>query len=65
MPVPAGYTSESFANLLLDQAAVAVAPGIGFGKAGDKFVRIGLLTSPARLQEAVARIVKLHLFKNN
>ncbi|NDR70310.1 pyridoxal phosphate-dependent aminotransferase [Fructilactobacillus sanfranciscensis] len=65
MPVPAGYTSESFANLLLDQAAVAVAPRIGFGKAGDKFVRIGLLTSPARLQEAVARIVKLHLFKNN
>ncbi|WP_429970304.1 pyridoxal phosphate-dependent aminotransferase [Fructilactobacillus sp. Tb1] len=65
MPVPKGYTSESFADLLLDKAAVAVAPGLGFGKEGDKFVRIGLLTSPARLQEAVARIAKLNLFENN
>ncbi|WP_395378759.1 pyridoxal phosphate-dependent aminotransferase [Fructilactobacillus frigidiflavus] len=65
MPVPEGYNSESFADLLLDQVAVAVAPGLGFGKVGDQFVRIGLLTSPARLQEAVARIAKLNLFENN
>lgn len=65
MPVLEGYTSESFADLLLDQAAVAVAPGLGFGKGGDQFVRIGLLTSPERLQEAVARIAKLNLFENN
>lgn len=62
MPVPAGYSSESFADLLLDKAGVAVAPGNGFGKHGEGYVRIGLLISPDRLQEAVARIAKLHLF---
>lgn len=62
MPVPAGYSSESFADLLLDKAGVAVAPGNGFGKHGEGYVRIGLLISPDRLREAVARIAKLHLF---
>ncbi|WP_413628100.1 pyridoxal phosphate-dependent aminotransferase [Fructilactobacillus vespulae] len=65
MPVPTGYTSERFADLLLEKAAVAVAPGVGFGTAGDKFVRIGLLTSPARLQAACVRIGKLNLFKKD
>lgn len=62
MPVPQGYTSESFADLLLDKAGVAVAPGNGFGKHGEGYVRIGLLIEPARLVEAVERIGKLHLF---
>ncbi|KRM96773.1 transaminase [Liquorilactobacillus aquaticus DSM 21051] len=63
MPVPDGYTSESFADLLLNKANVAVAPGKGFGEMGDGYVRIGLLVSPERLIEAVQRIGKLHLFK--
>lgn len=62
MPVPKGYTSESFADLLLDKAGVAVAPGAGFGKHGEGYVRIGLLIAPARLEEAVERIGKLDLF---
>ncbi len=62
MPVPKGYTSESFADLLLDKAGVAVAPGNGFGKHGEGYVRIGLLIEPARLTEAVERIAKLNLF---
>ncbi|CAM4188647.1 aspartate aminotransferase [Streptococcus penaeicida] len=62
MPVAKGYTSQSFADLLLDKAHVAVAPGIGFGELGDHYVRIGLLVDPDRLEEAVARIAKLNLF---
>ncbi|WP_153010987.1 aminotransferase class I/II-fold pyridoxal phosphate-dependent enzyme, partial [Limosilactobacillus equigenerosi] len=62
MPVPDGYTSESFADLLLEQAGVAVAPGNGFGDHGEGYVRIGLLMEPERLVEAVQRIGKLHLF---
>ncbi len=62
MPVPDGYTSESFADLLLEQAGVAVAPGNGFGNHGEGYVRIGLLMEPERLVEAVQRIGKLHLF---
>ena len=40
MPVPEGCTSESFADLFLEKAHVAVAPGKGFGPAGDAYVRI-------------------------
>ena len=43
MPVPKGFTSETFADLLLDKAGVAVAPGNGFGEHGEGYVRIGLL----------------------
>ncbi len=62
LPVPEGYTSESFADLLLEKAHVVVAPGIGFGKAGEGYIRIGLLTETDRLVEAVRRIDKLNLF---
>lgn len=61
MPVPKGYTSESFADLLLDKAAVAVAPGNGFGEAGEGYVRVGLLIDEPRFTEACQRIDKLGL----
>lgn len=63
MPTPAGFTSEEFADLLLENAHVAVAPGRGFGSAGEGYVRIGLLVSPERLVEAINRIEKLNLFQ--
>ncbi|WP_077617385.1 pyridoxal phosphate-dependent aminotransferase [Bacillus sinesaloumensis] len=62
LPVPEGYTSVSFADLLLEKAHVAVAPGIGFGEYGDRYVRVGLLTDEGRLVEAANRIKKLNLF---
>lgn len=62
MPVPKGYTSEAFADLLLDKAAVAVAPGNGFGDGGEGFIRVGLLIDEPRFTEACQRIAKLHLF---
>lgn len=62
LPVPAGFTSAAFADLLLEQASVVVAPGIGFGSCGEGYVRLGLLAPEARLEEAVARIGKLNLF---
>lgn len=62
MKVPAGYTSVEFADLLLDKVGVAVAPGSGFGKYGEGYVRIGLLIEPKRLQEAVKRVGSLDLF---
>lgn len=63
MKVPAGYTSESFTDLLLDKASVAVAPCNGFGAHGEGYVRIGLLVSEERLVEAAERVGKLDLFK--
>lgn len=63
LPVPSGHTSASFSDLLLEEAKVVVAPGIGFGTHGEGYVRVGLLTSEARLAEAIERIGKLNLFR--
>ncbi|MBL6009789.1 pyridoxal phosphate-dependent aminotransferase [Bacillus halotolerans] len=62
LPVPEGYSSEQFSDLLLEKANVAVAAGNGFGEYGEGYVRVGLLTSEARLKEAAHRIGKLNLF---
>lgn len=64
LPVPDGFTSQTFADYLLDAADVAVAPGNGFGKYGEGFIRVGLLMDESRLVEAVQRIGKLGVFKN-
>lgn len=63
LKVPEGYNSETFSDLLLNEAHVVVASGIGFGECGDQYVRVGLLASEARLEEAVRRIEKLDIFK--
>ncbi|MBM7644592.1 aminotransferase [Scopulibacillus daqui] len=62
LPVPEGFTSEVFADFLLEKADVAVAPGNGFGEYGEGYVRVGLLVDEALLIEAVNRIGKLNLF---
>lgn len=62
LPVPEGYTSEEFSDLLLEKAHVATAPGNGFGASGEGYVRVGLLDSEDRLAEAAERIGKLNLF---
>ncbi|MGZ9791710.1 aminotransferase class I/II-fold pyridoxal phosphate-dependent enzyme [Bacillus atrophaeus] len=62
LPVPDGYTSQEFSDLLLEKANVAVASGNGFGEYGEGYIRVGLLTSEERLKEAASRIGKLNLF---
>lgn len=62
LKVPEGYTSEAFADLLLEKASVAVAAGNGFGLHGEGYIRVGLLVSPERLVEAVERIAHLPEF---
>lgn len=62
LPVPKGMTSAQFADIVLEEAGVVVAPGNGFGTSGEGYVRLGLLTNEERLQEAIYRIGKLSLF---
>lgn len=62
LPIPDGFTSESFAEFLLNQADVGVAPGNGFGKFGEGYVRVGLVVDADRIEEAIERIGKLDLF---
>ncbi len=48
--------SLALANRLLDEAGVAVAPGIDFGPGGEGFLRFSYATSLERLHEGVARL---------
>jgi LL-diaminopimelate aminotransferase len=56
VPVPAGYTSAEFVNLLLDKCGIMVAPGNGYGASGEGFFRIALTISEERMQEAIGRM---------
>jgi len=55
-PVPKGYTSESFAELVLEKAGVVVTPGNGYGKYGEGYFRISLCIAKEKIQEALERI---------
>ncbi|MEW9122663.1 MAG: pyridoxal phosphate-dependent aminotransferase [Thermotaleaceae bacterium] len=49
-------TSEEFALALLKKAKVVVVPGVGFGDAGEGFVRISYATSEENILEGLRRI---------
>jgi LL-diaminopimelate aminotransferase len=55
-PVPEGETSASFAEKVLEQAAVVVSPGSMYGPSGEGFFRISLTTPDERITEAVERL---------
>ncbi len=56
VPVPEGETSVGFADRLLDEVGVFVAPGNGYGERGEGFVRISLTVPDDRLAEAIDRL---------
>ena len=45
--------SVEFSKLLINEAQVAVAPGLGFGEYGDDYVRFGLIENPHRTRQAI------------
>jgi len=57
--VPDGHTSASFAELVLEEAAVVISPGAAYGPSGEGFVRMSLTVDDARLNEAAERIARL------
>jgi LL-diaminopimelate aminotransferase len=55
-PVPEGQTSTSFAEKVLEEAAVVISPGSMYGPSGEGFFRISLTTPDERLSEALERM---------
>ncbi len=51
--------SVAFAKKLMEEADVAVAPGLGFGEFGDGHVRIGLVENEQRIRQAARNIKRL------
>lgn len=59
--IPAPYRamgSLEFSKFLLQEAKVAVSPGIGFGEYGDEYVRFALIENEDRTRQAVRGIHK-------
>jgi LL-diaminopimelate aminotransferase len=54
--VPDGHTSETFTELVLEEAGVVVSPGPSFGPSGEGYVRVSLTVADERLEEAASRI---------
>lgn len=54
--IPENYTSVSFAKLLLQGAHVAVAPGNGFGKYGEGYIRFSVVCGLEKIQEVLQRL---------
>jgi alanine-synthesizing transaminase len=58
-PIPPQFAhlgSLEFSKLLLQEAKVAVAPGIGFGEYGDGHVRLALVENQHRIRQACRNI---------
>ena len=54
-PLPPGCEamgSLEFSKQLMQEAKVAVAPGIGFGEHGEGFVRLALVENEQRIRQA-------------
>ncbi len=47
-----------FSKLLIEEAGVAVAPGVGFGEYGEGYVRIGLVENEHRIRQAARNVKK-------
>jgi alanine-synthesizing transaminase len=55
-PIPEAFRSLGsleFAKLLIEEAKVAVSPGIGFGEYGDGHVRFALVENEQRIRQAL------------
>jgi LL-diaminopimelate aminotransferase len=55
-PVPAGHTSASYCELVLEESGVVISPGGAYGPSGEGFFRISLTVPDQRLAEAVDRM---------
>jgi alanine-synthesizing transaminase len=51
--------SVEFAKMLINDAGVAVSPGLGFGEYGDEYVRFALIENQMRINQAIRGIRKI------
>jgi alanine-synthesizing transaminase len=51
--------SVEFSKMLINEAQVAVSPGLGFGEYGDDFVRFALIENNMRINQAIRGIRKI------
>jgi LL-diaminopimelate aminotransferase len=58
--IPQEYTSMDFTKELLDEAGIAVTPGIGYGKEGEGYIRFSLTIPDDRLEQGIGHLLAWH-----
>jgi len=58
--VPKGFTSESFAEDVLEKCGVIITPGNGYGSYGEGYFRATLTVPEDRMAEAMERMKKVY-----
>ncbi|MCX8065740.1 MAG: LL-diaminopimelate aminotransferase [Candidatus Hydrogenedentes bacterium] len=56
-PVPKGFNSAEFCELVFEKCAVVLAPGSAYGKFGEGYVRFSLTVTEQQLEEAISRLL--------
>lgn len=59
--IPEGYTSAEFAELILEETAVVVTAGNGYGPSGEGYIRLSLTISEDDLAEGIERLEGLKI----
>jgi LL-diaminopimelate aminotransferase len=59
--VPAGYSSQAFAEKALLEASVSITPGEAYGPSGAGYVRISIGQTDERIAEALERLQALEI----
>lgn len=65
VPVPVGYSSVDFVNLLIDKCGIIVPPGNGYGTYGEGFFRIALTIPESQMLQAIDRMKKANITYNS
>ena len=61
-PIPDKFkklTSLEFSKLLLEEADIAVSPGLGFGEYGEGFIRLSMVENEQRVRQAARNLKKI------
>ncbi len=61
-PIPEKFkklTSLEFSKLLLEEADIAVSPGLGFGEYGEGFIRLSMVENDQRVRQAARNLKKI------
>ena len=61
-PIPEKFkklTSLEFSKLLLEEADIAVSPGLGFGEYGEGFIRLSMVENEQRVRQAARNLKKI------
>ncbi len=54
-----GYDSKKMAMKMLEEQGIVVTPGVGFGEAGEGFIRMALTVNDDKIKEVFNRIKKI------